>query len=268
MTSALQLLETAKQAARLGGSIIKKGFGKLEADQIDLKGKGDFVTDLDRSSERAILDHIRSVFPDHVFHAEESGHSGSGESLYRWLVDPLDGTANYVQGIPFYCVSIGVMREKEIHAGVVYDPERDEMFWAVRGGGAFLNGRPIRVSEKENMEYAALASGFPWRSQKFIDPYLACFKALFLEAAAIRRLGAAALDLAYVACGRFDGFWEMRLNPWDIAAGVLIIQEAGGLVTDFRGEEDYLRSGNVVAGTPAIQKKMLVKTREHLAEIC
>jgi myo-inositol-1(or 4)-monophosphatase len=260
------LLETAKDAARIGGKILLRAFGKLMPDQIGLKGRGDYVTDLDRRSERAIISRIKQAHPDHAFLSEESGEERR-DSPFCWIIDPLDGTANYVQGIPMYAVSVAVKKEKEIVAGVVYDPEREEMLWAVKDGGAYLNGRKITVSSKTDMAYSMLASGFPWRSKDCLDPYMDCFKELFLAAAGIRRMGSAAIDLAYTAVGRFDGFWEMRLGPWDIAAGILILKEAGGVVTDFRGGEEYFKSGNVVAGNPAIQAKILEVTQRHLCAI-
>lgn len=259
-------LETAKEAARVGGAILQEEFGKLKASQIGFKGKGDYVTEIDRKSEDAILQVIRKAFPQHRLHAEESGKHAA-DSLCCWFVDPLDGTANYVQGISLYCVSIALEVDGDIKVAVVFHPDREEMFWAVRGQGAFLNGEPIHVSKKERMAYSMLASGFPWRSKPYVDAYLSCFKRLFLASAGIRRMGSAAIDLAYTACGRFDGFWEMKLGPWDIAAGVLLIEEAGGVVTDFNGGKDYLTSGNVVAGNPAIHQEILGATCQHLSII-
>ena len=266
MSSKETLLAVAKEAARMGGEILLKAFGKIEKDQIGLKGKGDYVTELDHRSEEAILGRIREDFPDHIMHAEESGLD-CRDSEYRWLIDPLDGTANYVQGIPVYAVSIAVMKGKKVIVGVVYHPDQGELFWATRGGGAFLNGQPICVSSKVEMSTAMLASGFPWRSKQYLDSYMESFKRLLSEAAGVRRMGAAAVDLAYTACGRFDGFWEMKLSPWDIAAGILLIEEAGGVVTDFVGGKDFLSSGNVVAGAPAIHAGMLIPAREWLSNI-
>ena len=259
-------LETAREAARLAGEVLSREFGRLRMSQIGIKGRGDYVTELDCRSEEIIIEHIKKSFPGHIIHAEESGEEHR-DSAYRWLVDPLDGTANYVQGIPMYGVSIAVLSGVEIRVGVVYDPERDEMFWAVSGEGAFLNGDRIQVSEKNEMAYSMLASGFPWRSKNHIDPYVDCFKHLFIQAAGIRRMGAAAVDLAYTACGRFDGFWEMKLGPWDIAAGVLLVEEAGGAVTDFQGTNQYMKTGNVVAGNPVIHRMILNETQEHLSRI-
>jgi len=259
-------LDTAKEAARIGGAVLSKEFGKLQKSQINLKGRGDYVTDVDRRSEQAIIQKIRAHFPDHIIHAEESGKENR-RSPYRWLIDPLDGTANYIQKIPVYAISIALIEDNEIITGVVFDPNRDEMFWAERGKGAFLNGQRIHVSNKEKMDYSMLASGFPWRSKEYLDPYLDCFKELFLAAAGIRRMGSAAMDLAYTACGRFDGFWEMKLGPWDIAAGILLVEEAGGVVTDFHGERACLKNGNVVAGNPGVHKIVLEVTQRHLSNI-
>jgi myo-inositol-1(or 4)-monophosphatase len=231
------------------------GFGRVQDEQISLKGRGDYVTELDHQSESVILKEIKTAFPEHGILAEESGSDCSGTDTV-WVIDPLDGTANYVQSIPMFCVSIGVQHRLEMVAGVVYDPVRDEMFSAVRGMGAELNGQPISVSSRSEMSHAMLASGFPWRSKSELDAYLKSFRTLFLMSAGLRRMGAAALDLAYTACGRFDGFWEMRLHPWDIAAGSILVEEAGGRVTDFTGNDAFLRSGNVVAGNTSIHSHL------------
>ncbi|HHS12579.1 MAG TPA: inositol monophosphatase [bacterium] len=259
------MLEIAKQAAREAGGILMDAFGRLVSDQVDLKGSGDYVTDLDKRSEAIIIRRIRGVYPDHVIQAEESGWGEGGASV-RWIIDPLDGTANYVQSIPVFAVSIAAVENNELRVGVIFDPVHDELFWAEKGMGAFLNGRPIHVSGKKELAYSMLASGFPWRSKEYVKPYLACFRELFMDAAGIRRMGAAAIDLAYTACGRFDGFWEMKLHAWDIAAGILIIEEAGGRVTDFHGGRDFLNTGNVVAGNIHIQPKILKIVRNHLSK--
>ena len=261
-----RILEVARKAAEIGGEILLQAFGKLHQKQIALKGVGDYVTEIDRESERAIIDIIKEKFPDHVIHAEESGKENR-ESSYRWLIDPLDGTANYVQGIPIFGISIALMKENETLMGLVSYPERDEMFWALKGGGAFLNGREIHVSAKSDMSRVMLASGFPWRSKNYLDSYLASFKELFRSVAGVRRMGSAAIDLAYTACGRFDGFWEMKLKPWDISAGILLVEEAGGVVTDFKGEKGYAESGNVVAGNPFVHEKILKTIQPYLSQI-
>ncbi len=261
-----EILETSKKAAKVGAEILSQGFGRLNQKQIALKGMGDYVTEIDRSSEEAIIKVIKGKFPDHVIHAEESGRENR-ESKYCWLIDPLDGTANYVQGIPIFGISIALVKGEETLVGLVYYPERDEMFWAVKEKGAFLNGRKIHVSTKKDMARSMLASGFPWRSKDYLDPYLASFRELFLSAAGVRRMGSAAIDLAYTACGRFDGFWEMKLKPWDISAGILLVEEAGGVVTDFKGGKGYIESGNVVAGNPFIHGKILDMIRPYLSRI-
>jgi myo-inositol-1(or 4)-monophosphatase len=234
--------------------------------KIALKGKGDYVTELDNRSEQAIIQHIKKNYPDHTIYAEESGRA-SGEMCCQWFIDPLDGTANYVQGIPLFSVSVAFLEEGEIKIGVVYDPHREEMFWAEKGKGAFLNETRIHVSKKKQSEYAMLGTGFPWRIKPCLDDYLASFRELFLLTSGIRRMGSAALDLAYTACGRFDGFWEMKLKPYDIAAGVLLVQEAGGIVTDFGGGEEYMTSGNIVGASPFIHPQIVSVTKKYLNQV-
>jgi len=261
-----QLLNIAKDAARAAGEILLKEFGRLNPSQIDLKGKGDYVTELDLRAEQIILDRIKAHYPHHGIRAEESGTDVQC-SEYCWLIDPLDGTANYVHQVPVFAVSIAVLKGDTIRLGVVFYPHMDEMFWAMKGKGAFLNGKPISVSKRTEMNYAMLATGFPWRSKQYIDPYIATFKELLMKTTGIRRKGAAAIDLAYTACGRFDGFWEMKLNAWDIAAGVLLIEEAGGAVSDFSGGREYLVSGNIVAGNKSIHKQILDIVKPRLSGI-
>jgi len=236
-------------------------WGKRGAYTVREKGRNDFVTTVDRRAEEAIVRLIRGRFPDHAVIAGESPPSG-GSSGYRWYIDPLDGTTNFIHGYPLFCVSIGLADPQGMRAGVVYDPLRNEMFTATRGGGAWLNGEPIRVSPTEKLSQALLVTGFPYRSLNRLDAYLASFRSLILGSSGIRRDGSAALDLAYVACGRYDGFWEMSLSPWDVAAGGLIVREAGGVVTDFLGREDYLTSGDIVAATPNVHPAMLRVVRE------
>jgi myo-inositol-1(or 4)-monophosphatase len=261
-----KMLKAAMDAARTGGAILKSGFGTIRQDQIGLKGTGDFVSELDHQSEQAIIRHIKKEFPDHAILAEESGYGGASSSV-QWCIDPLDGTTNYVQGIGHFSISIAVLEGKEILLGVVYDPMRDELFHAVPKEGAFLNGQQIRVSEKNDLSRALLTTGFPWRSRSHIDSYLSSFKELFLKSAGIRRMGSAAIDLSYTACGRFDGFWEMALKSWDISAGILIVKEAGGVVSDFGGGNTYMDSGNVVASNRKLHKEMIDLIRSHLSKI-
>ena len=259
-------LQTAVEAAQQGGLELVKVFGKLDSSQVGLKGEGDYVTESDRASEEVIIQAIRNRFPDHGFLGEEGGVR-QGTSEYVWCIDPLDGTANFVQGIAMFAVSVALMKGEEVVVGVVYEPIRNEIFQAEQGKGAFLNNVPIRVVEKKDMSRAMLASGFPWRSKAELDSYLLSFRALFLQSAGIRRMGAASLDLAWTACGRFDGFWEMRLHPWDIAAGILLVREAGGKVSEFAGGNGYFRSGNVVAGSPFVHGRMVEVTRSCLSGI-
>jgi len=261
-----EMRRTCIEAARIGGEILMKGFRKLHHSQVGLKGIGDWVSHVDVESEQAIMGCIRSRFPDHAIHAEECGRTESGSDT-EWVIDPLDGTANFVHGIPIFSVSIAVMRKGEILLGVVFDPAENELFSACKGCSAFLNGEPVQVSSKESIRDGLLASGFPWRSREHLDAYLDSFRDLFLRSAGIRRLGSAALDLAYTACGRFDGFWEMKLKPWDIAAGVLILREAGGIATDFRGGDSFIQSGNVVAANRHIHPVMVETTARYLSQV-
>jgi myo-inositol-1(or 4)-monophosphatase len=260
------IVQTAKEAAMEPGAILREGFRNLESGQVRLKGMGDYVTDWDHRAEAVVIEKIRSVFPDHGICAEESG-VGKGSSDWIWYIDPLDGTTNYVQGIPVYSVSVAAVQGGIIQAGAVFIPEREELFWAVSGGGAFLGDQPIRASEKNSLEHSVLATGFPWRSRKYLEAYLAAFSELFTASAGVRRLGSAAIDLAYTACGRFDGFWEMKLKPWDFCAGILLIREAGGVVSDFRGEEGWMQSGNVLAANAGIYPLMLNVSLRHLRGI-
>lgn len=263
MTKHNQLLSTAKDAAQIGGKIILDGFRGLKKNQVRIKGSGDWVTDLDHRSEAAIIRRIRKSFPDHSIQAEESG-VGGGDSEVRWFIDPLDGTTNYVHGIPLFCVSVAAAVDGVTVAGVVLDPVHDEMFWAVKGGGAFRNRSRISVSDKKSLSECFFASGFPWRSKQYLRPYLDSFEELFDASAGIRRMGSAAIDLAYTACGRYDGFWEMKLKPWDVAAGVLIVREAGGIVSDFRGGQNFMETGNIVASNKAVFPQMLKIVKKHL----
>ncbi len=259
------MLKTALKAAKISGRILKKEFRKLKSTQVDAKGKGDYVTELDYKSEHEIIKIIKKMYPDHAILAEESSNQEM-DSQYQWIIDPLDGTANYIQKIPVYAVSIGVAVMGIIRIGVIYSPETEEMFWAESGKGAYLNGNRIRVSKKKKMENAILATGFPFRVKENLDTYLQSFKRLFLQSAGVRRMGAAAVDLAYTACGILDGFWEMKLKPWDIAAGSILVKEAGGRVSDFQGMENYMKSGNIVAGNPFVHGKILEITESELQE--
>lgn len=256
------MLETAIKAAYAASDVILKAYGSLENDHVDLKGQGDYVTDADKESEKAIVRIIKAKYPDHSFYGEESGFLDSG-SDYVWIIDPIDGTTNFIQGIPQFSISIAMMYKDELQVGVVYDPVKNEMFRAEKDKGAFLNDKSIQVSQLEDMSKAILTTGFPYRIQPFIDDYLSIFKELFLKTGGIRRMGSAALDLAYTACGRFHGYFELKLNPYDIAAGLLILKEAGGLFSEFQGGNDCFKSGNVIAGSPKVYHQILNITKQY-----
>jgi myo-inositol-1(or 4)-monophosphatase len=259
-------LGAAVACARAGARVILDYWGKRGTYPIQEKGHNDFVTIVDRRSEEAIVALIRERFPDHAIMAEESAPS-EGRSGFRWYIDPLDGTTNFIHGYPLFCVSVGLADPQGMRAAAICDPIRDEMFTATRGGGAFLNGKPIKVSPAEKLSQALLVTGFPFRSLDRLDPYLASFRSFVLGSSGIRRDGSAALDLAYVACGRYDGFWEMSLSPWDVAAGSLLVREAGGVVTDFQGRDDYLKTGDIIAATLNVHPAMLRIVRESLSSI-
>ncbi len=229
-------------------------YGKLKNSQISTKSKNDFVTDLDKRSEGIIVSVIKEHFPNHGILAEEGG-LGKGDGTL-WIIDPLDGTSNYIHQFPMFSVSIGVLRENTLRAGVIYDPLHKEMFTAQKGKGAFLNGKRVRVTRVKRLADSLMATGIPFRARDRFDEYLKSFEKISLGSVGLRRGGSAALDLAYVACGRFDGFWEINLSPWDIAAGALIIEEAGGRVTDLWGNPDYLKSGDILASNGLIHHEL------------
>lgn len=249
----------ALQAAR----IIMDYFGKTV--QIDAKQHHDFVTEVDRRSEETIIQYIHRAFPDHEILAEESG-CHTNVSPYRWIIDPLDGTTNFIHGMPMFAVSIALEVEGDLKVGVVYEPIRKEMFVAEKGKGAFLNDRKIAVSKTSEHAHCLLATGFPFRNFDMLDDYLRLFKFFMMHVSGIRRPGSAALDLCYLACGRFDGFWELNLNPWDMAAGALIIKEAGGTITRFNGGDGFLYRGHVIGSNGLIQSWMLDAAREAFKE--
>jgi len=252
------LLNTAVKAARKAGAIINRASLDVDLLKVSTKGHADFVTEVDKAAEQAIIDTLSQAYPDHGFLAEESGASRPvGAADYTWIIDPLDGTTNFIHGFPQYAVSIACQHGGQITQAVVYDPSRNDLFTATRGRGAFLNDRRLRVSKRSQLKDALLATGFPFRKLDRLDEYLVLFKRLTACTAGIRRPGAAALDLAYVAAGRFDGFWEYGLAPWDMAAGSLLVLEAGGMICDDQGTPDYLASGNVVCGTPKIFEPLL-----------
>jgi myo-inositol-1(or 4)-monophosphatase len=249
------MLNIAVKAARKAGAVINRASLELDHVRVSQKGRSDFVTEVDHAAEAAIVEILSKAFPDHAILAEETGARGSSE--YTWIIDPLDGTTNFIHGFPQYAVSIGLRHRDQITQAVVYDPTRNEMFTASRGRGAFLDERRIRVSRRDKLAESLIGTGFPFRSLEHLDDYVRMFKAVTEHTAGIRRPGAAALDLAYVAAGRLDGFWEIGLSPWDMAAGSLLILEAGGLVSDFDGEPGYLDGGSIVCGNPKVFGQLL-----------
>ena len=244
------MLHTAVRSVREGGRVILMYFNQLDRLEYSSKGRNDYVSQADVEAERAVLDVLTRAYPDHGIIAEESGEREGSE--YTWIIDPLDGTTNFLHGFPMFAVSVAVKRAGVLEHGVVYDPLHDEMFTASRGEGAQLNGKRIRVSTTRKLAPSLLGTGFPFRDLGIIEPWMRGFQSLLPKTSGIRRAGAAALDLAYVAAGRLDGFWEFGLKPWDMAAGALLIREAGGLVADVSGGQDFLESGNLVSANPLI----------------
>jgi len=253
------MLGIAVRAARRAAGIISRAARDVDLLPVTRKRHNDFVTEVDHAAEQAIIEVLRRAYPDHAILAEESGATAgsSGESEYTWIIDPLDGTTNFIHGFPQYAVSIALRHKNVITQAVIYDPTKNELFTASRGRGAYLNERRIRVSKRAQLADTLIGTGFPFRDLQSLDEYLAMFRELTVRTAGIRRAGAAALDIAYVAAGRLDGFWEMGLSSWDMAAGALLVQEAGGLVGDFQGEADYLDSGRIICGNPKIFAQLL-----------
>ncbi|HEX9241943.1 MAG TPA: inositol monophosphatase family protein [Anaeromyxobacter sp.] len=255
MAEVAELREACAEAARLGGAVLREKWGQVRT--VELKGGIDLVTDADRASEEALLGFLSRRFPGAAILAEESGASGGHAGGLRFFVDPLDGTTNYAHGVPHFAVNVGVTDAAGIAAGATYDPLRDELFLAARGRGATLNGAPLAHSGRTELQGALLVTGFPYDVHQRYEEPLRLFGAFLRRARAVRRFGSAALDLAYVACGRFDGFWEQRLKPWDVAPGILLAREAGALVTDMDGGDGMLESGDIVAAVPALHAPML-----------
>ncbi len=260
----LELAEAARAAALEAGAVIRDSMGKMSGSQVRMKGVSDYVTEVDMQCEAIIMEYLQKRFPGHHIMSEETPNEGMKEGI-TWVIDPLDGTANFIHGFPFVAVSIAACQDGQPVAGVVLDPVREEMFSAVRGGGAFLNGQPIHMRSPQKLQDVFVATGFPHRTRQWIDPYLAAFREIFLRTGGIRRAGAAALDLAYLAAGRVDGFWEMGLKTWDVAAGTLLVLEAGGIVTDFWGGQDHLNNGHIVGGNAMVHPFLLDIVRKTLA---
>ena len=256
------IINIAVKAARRAGRIINQAADNLDALTIKHKSLNDLVSEVDRAAEATIIETIHGAYPDHAILAEETG--ASGESDHLWIIDPLDGTTNYLHGFPQYAVSIGVAHKGVLTHGVIYDPTRNDLYTASRGRGAYLNDRRMRVSKRIKLIDGLIATGFPFREFAHADAYMAMMKDLMRKTAGIRRPGAAALDLAAVAAGRMDGFWEIGLAPWDMAAGALMILEAGGLVGDLEGNETYMQRGQIVAGNPKIFAQLVQAIEPHL----
>lgn len=259
------MLNIAVRAARKAGDVIVRHLDRVSPDQVGTKGFNDFVTEVDRLAEAAVIEVLRKAYPHHGILAEESGAQGGAEE-FQWVIDPLDGTTNFLHGYPQFAVSIALKHKGRLDQGVIYDPLRQELFTASRGERAALNERRIRVSARSSLEGALLGTGFPVRRHDRLDMYLDGFRALFPQTAGIRRAGAASLDLAYVACGRLDGFWEFDLSEWDMAAGALLVQEAGGIVGDPAGGSNHLRTGHIMAAPPGVFRAMAKALAPHLTQ--
>jgi myo-inositol-1(or 4)-monophosphatase len=256
------MVTIAVRAAREAGRIITRNFNRIDRLTVADKGRNDFVSEVDRNAEAAIIEILRDKYPQHAILAEESGSQSGNE--FEWIIDPLDGTTNFLRGLPQFAVAIALKHKGRLEIGVIYDPLKEEMFTASRGEGALLNDRKIRVSSRKSLQGALLGTGIPYRDLRFMDNYLGMMKDLIKDTAGIRRPGSAALDFAYVAAGRTDGFWELGLSAWDMAAGALLVREAGGMVTDIGGGERFLETGNVIAGSIKVHNAMLRRIRSHL----
>ena len=256
------MLNIAVRAARSAGELILRSADNVGRLRISQKGKNDYASEVDQMAEREIISIIRAAYPEHAILAEESGkHKGND---FVWVIDPLDGTTNFLHGFPQYAVSIALKYKGKLEVAVIYDPLRDELFTAKRGGGAMLNNRRLRVTNQSSMKGALLGTGFPFKTDLHLDAYLGMFRALTTECAGIRRAGAAALDLAYVAAGRLDGYWEIGIMEWDMAAGILLVKEAGGVVTDFSFNDNYWESGNLIAASPRMHQMMYQLIEPHV----
>lgn len=260
------MINIALRAARKGAELLDTAAQHGKPLEIEAKGMNDYVTNLDRAVEKEVIYHLKKAYPDHGFLCEESGNTEGSNNDYQWVIDPIDGTTNFIHGIPHYCISIACVYKSKIEHAVILDPVKRDEFTASRGRGARLNDKRIRVAPASGLEGSLIATGIPFNGERFsqIDDYLKCLKEVAGKSSGIRRMGSAALDLAYVAAGRYDGFWEIQLKPWDIAAGILLIQEAGGMVSDFKGGNTMMESGNIVCGSPKVFKPLLQIVGRHL----
>ncbi|MBP6122622.1 MULTISPECIES: inositol-1-monophosphatase [Providencia] len=260
------MLNIAIRAARKAGNLIAKHYETPQNIEVTKKGTNDFVTNIDRESERLIIEVIRKSYPDHTIITEESGELLGKDDDIQWVIDPLDGTTNFIRRLPHFAVSIAVRLKGRTEVAVVYDPMRNELFTATRGQGAQLNGFRLRVADAKNIEGTIIATGFPFKQKQHATAYMNIMSKLFVECADFRRTGSAALDLCYVAAGRVDAYYEIGLKPWDFLGGELIARESGAIVTDFVGNHNYLASGNLVAGNPRVVKDILATMRDDLSE--
>ncbi len=256
------MVNIAVRAARGAGNIIARHMDRLDRVTVEIKADNDFVTEVDRMAEREIVAVLRKAYPDHAVRGEEFGDSG--DSDYVWIIDPLDGTTNFLHGFPTFSVSIALRHRGVLEVGVIYDPVRQELFTAKRGAGAMLDGRRLRMTPRRSLQAALIGTGFPFKCPEHLDAYVGMFRAVLERAGDVRRTGSAALDLAYVAANRLDGFWEIGLEEWDIAAGTLLIQEAGGQISDLGGGDRHHDTGNVAAGSPKLFRDLLQTLHPHL----
>ena len=259
------ILDVAIQSARSAGEVIVEAIQHIETIKFQEKAPFDFVSEIDRQSETIIMQMIRQHYPDHAILSEESGSSTHNPSSdYLWIIDPLDGTTNFLHAVPHCAISIGIQYQNHLQYAVVYDPIRRELFTATQGQGAKLNDKVIQVSQQPQLKGSLLGTGYPYRNMDYLEPYIATFKTLIPETVGIRRCGSAALDLAYIACGRFDGFWEFQLKSWDIAAGILLVQEAGGSVVNIKGlSANCLEDADIIAGNPTVAKELLTVVQRY-----
>lgn len=263
------MLTIALRAGRKAAELIERAFERVDLLTIETKGRNDFVTEVDKAAEKEIIYHLRKAYPEHSIRGEEGGAQVGKNPDYEWIIDPLDGTTNFIHGLPHFSVSIACKYKGQLEHAVIIDPIRREEFTASRGRGAMLNDRRIRVANRRNLDGALIGTGIPFNgySLEHISEYLSCVQEIAGQTAGIRRCGSAALDLAYVAAGRFDAFWEMNLKEWDIAAGILLVKEAGGLVSDFNGGADYLDTGHVVCGSPKVFKPILQIVQKNMGHL-
>jgi len=265
------MLNIGIRAARAAGNVITRNMDRVDTLQIDQKARNDFVSDVDRGAEAEIVNVLKKSYPDHSILGEESGWIGDSNAQYKWIVDPLDGTTNFLHGYPYFSVSIALMNKDRLDQAIVYNPVSQELFTASRGDGAWLNNKRLRVSKTSHLDKALLGTGFPYRTGQDLDFYQRTLRHYTEKSGGIRRAGSAALDLAAVAAGRLDGVWLVGLSSWDIAAGALLIREAGGLLNDFSGGDTWMDSGEVLAGTPKVHHEMLqvmkplIKSRKKIA---